>query len=114
MDQSESAAPPPPPPPVVAPPIFQPPPSGPQHRGRLARILGPLGVVGVLLLKFFAKLKFLLLPILKFLPVLLKTGGTMLLSIWLYARVWGVWFALGFVLLIFIHECGHLLAAKRL
>jgi Zn-dependent protease len=26
---------------------------------------------------------------------------------------WGWWFALGFVLLIFVHECGHLLAAKR-
>jgi len=28
-------------------------------------------------------------------------------------RMWGWWFALGFVLLIFVHECGHLLAAKR-
>ena len=70
----------------------------------------PLGVLGVLLLKF----KAVLLPALKFLPVLLKTGGTMLLTIWLYAQTWGWWFALGFVLLIFVHECGHLLAARRL
>jgi Zn-dependent protease len=48
------------------------------------------------------------------LPVILKTGGTMLLSIGAYALAWGVWFAVGFVLLIFVHECGHLLAAKRL
>jgi len=38
----------------------------------------------------------------------------MFLSIWFYALTWGVWFAVGFVLLIFIHECGHLIAAKRI
>ena len=73
----------------------------------------PLGAVGVLLLKFGAKVKFLILPALKFFPVVLKTGGTMFASIWLYALTLGWWFALGFVLLIFVHECGHLLAAKR-
>ncbi|HVV02501.1 MAG TPA: site-2 protease family protein [Verrucomicrobiae bacterium] len=67
-----------------------------------------------MILKFFAKVKFLLLPILKFLPVILKTGGTMALSIWFYAMAFGFWFAFGFVLLIFVHECGHLLVAKRL
>ena len=69
-----------------------------------------MGVLGVLLMKF----KALLLPALKFLPVLLKTGGTMFLSVWVYAQSWGWWFALGFVLLIFVHECGHLLAARRI
>lgn len=73
------------------------------------KLLVPLGVLGALLLKF----KSLLLPVLKFFPVLLKTGGTMFLSIGIYAMAWGWWFALGFVLLIFVHECGHLLAAKR-
>jgi len=38
----------------------------------------------------------------------------MILTIWVYAMMWGAWFAVGFVLLIFVHECGHLLAAKRL
>ena len=38
----------------------------------------------------------------------------MILTIGVYAMIWGVWFAVGFVLLIFVHECGHLLAAKRL
>jgi Zn-dependent protease len=38
----------------------------------------------------------------------------MFLSIGVYAMMWGVWFAAGFVLLILVHECGHLFAAKRL
>jgi Zn-dependent protease len=80
---------------------------------KLKRFLGPIGVVLVAIAKFFAKLKFLILPVLKFLPLILKTGGTMLLSIWVYAMFWGIWFAVGFVLLIFVHECGHLLVAKR-
>jgi Zn-dependent protease len=81
---------------------------------KLKKFLGPVGVVFVLIAKFFAKLKFIILPLLKFSPVILKTGGTMLLSVWLYAMMWGWWFALGFVLLIFVHECGHVLAAKAL
>src|SRR3989475_1843716 len=92
-------------PPVVTP--------NPPHSGsgqKLKKAFVPLGVVGVLLLKF----KALLIPVLKFFPVLLKTGGTMFLTIWLYAQTWGWWYALGFVLLIFVHECGHLLAARRI
>ena len=73
----------------------------------LKRLFAPLGVAGVLLMKFIA-------PVLKFLPVILKTGGSMLLTVGVYAMTWGVWFAVGFVLLILIHECGHLLAAKRI
>ena len=76
---------------------------------KVKRCFAPLAVVGVLL----AKLKWLFLPIVKFLPMVLKTGGTMLLTIWVYAMNWGWWYALGFVLLIFVHECGHLVAAKR-
>jgi Zn-dependent protease len=81
---------------------------------KIKRVFAPLGVVLVLFAKFFGKVKFLILPVLKFFPVILKTGGTMLLSIGVYALYWGVWFAVGFVLLIFIHECGHLLAARRI
>jgi Zn-dependent protease len=76
----------------------------------LKKLLVPLGAAGVLVSKF----KGFLVLLLKFLPFLLKTGGTMLLSVWAYALAWGWQFALGFVLLIFVHECGHLLAAKRL
>ncbi|HEY0454838.1 MAG TPA: site-2 protease family protein, partial [Verrucomicrobiae bacterium] len=81
---------------------------------KLKKALGPFGIILVVIAKFFAKVKFLLLPVFKFLPVILKTGGTMLLSIGVYAMAWGFWFAVGFVLLIFVHECGHLIAAKRL
>jgi Zn-dependent protease len=81
---------------------------------KLKQWLGPIGVVLILAAKFFGKLKFILLPALKFFPLILKTGGTMLLSMWVYANFWGAWFAVGFVLLIFVHECGHLLAARQL
>src|SRR5947207_7883306 len=80
---------------------------------RVKKALGPLTVVGVLIAKFFAKLKFILLPLLKFLPILLKSGGTMLLMIWVYTQFWGWRFAVGFVLLLLVHESGHLLVAKR-
>ncbi len=98
---------------ISRPPSFGAPPEH-QSGGRLKKVLAPLGLAGVLLLKFFGKLKFLILPAFKFFPFILKTGGTMLVSIGVYALAWGVWFAVGFVLLIFVHECGHLLAAKRL
>jgi Zn-dependent protease len=80
---------------------------------RVKKALGPVAVVGVIIAKFFAKLKFVLLPLLKFLPIILKSGGTMLLTIWVYTQIWGWQFALGFVLLLLVHECGHLLVAKR-
>src|SRR5205814_9540101 len=80
---------------------------------RVKRAFATLGMIGVLISKFFAKLKFVLLPLLKFLPILLKSGGTMLLMIWIYTRMWGWQFALGFVLLLLVHETGHLLVAKK-
>ncbi len=87
-----------------------PPSSRPSFGQKLKRTLGPIGA-GIIAL--FAKFKFALLAAAKYVPLLLKTGGTMILSIGLYAMVYGFWFAVGFVLLIFVHECGHLLAAKR-
>src|SRR5258707_1722793 len=80
---------------------------------RLKKTLGPVAVVGVVIAKFFAKLKFFILPALKFLPLLLKSGGTMLILIWAYALFYGWKFAVGFVLLLFLHECGHLIVAKK-
>ena len=76
------------------------------------KYLGPIGILLVLLVKFGAKLKFLVLPFIKFFPVLLKTGGTMLISIWAYSMFWGWKFAAGFVILILLHEFGHLIAAR--
>ena len=49
---------------------------------------------------------------LKFSKVLLS-GGTMLISVFAYALIFGVWYAVGFVLLIFVHEMGHYLAARQ-
>lgn len=41
------------------------------------------------------------------------TGGTMLISVFAYALVFGVWYAVGFVALLFAHEMGHYLAARQ-
>lgn len=90
-----------------------PPPPADTWQSRTKKALGPLAIVGVVILKFFAKLKFLILPLIKFFPVILKSGGTMVLSIWAYALFFGWQFAVGFVLLIFVHECGHLVVAKK-
>jgi hypothetical protein len=48
------------------------------------KALMPLGALGLLLMKF----KAFFLVTLKFLPVLLKTGGSMFLMIWVYAMNW--------------------------
>ncbi|PYK39084.1 MAG: site-2 protease family protein [Verrucomicrobia bacterium] len=90
--------------------------AGPQRETfwrRLKKTLGPVAVIGVVIAKFFAKLKFFILPALKFLPILLKSGGTMLLMIWIYTAMWGWKFGVGFVLLLLVHECGHLIVAKK-
>src|SRR5438093_1351278 len=64
------------------------------------------GGMGVLILKFIGKIKFIL-------PILLKTGGSMVLMVGVYASIWGWKWAAGFVLLLLLHECGHLLVAKK-
>lgn len=61
---------------------------------------------------YFMKLLLLLFALLKS-GKLLTTGGTMLISIFTYAFVFGWQYAVGFVLLIFIHEMGHYLAARQ-
>ena len=101
------------PPPPLEPHYSEPPGSDPGLGQRLKKLFAPIGVAVLVLVKFAAKLKFLILPLIKFLPILLKTGGTMILSIGIYAMQWGWQFAVGFVLLIFVHECGHLLVARK-
>jgi Zn-dependent protease len=44
---------------------------------------------------------------------LFTTGGTMLISIVAYAFIFGWWYAVGFVLLLFVHEMGHYIAARQ-
>ncbi|MCE9640863.1 MAG: site-2 protease family protein [Betaproteobacteria bacterium] len=43
----------------------------------------------------------------------LASGGSMLISVFAYAFVFGWWYAVGFVALIFAHEMGHFLAARK-
>jgi Zn-dependent protease len=44
---------------------------------------------------------------------LLTTGGTMIISVVVYAFIFGWKYAVGFVLLLFIHELGHYIAARQ-
>lgn len=117
---SDAPSPPPPgatPPPLLSsqtPPASPPPPTLPPTRWqRFIKLLGPIGSVLMFVVAFGSKLKFLWVPLLKFGPAILKSGGTMLISIGFYAVAWGWRYALGFVLLIFVHECGHLIVAQR-
>jgi len=99
------------PPPIANPEMISPlPPASPPRQPsvfsqKIRRFFAPVAGVCVLGFKYLAGLKFLL-------PVL-KTGGTMIISIAFYAMHWGWMFGVGFVLLILIHECGHLVAAKK-
>jgi Zn-dependent protease len=55
---------------------------------------------------------FLLLSSLKW-GKLATTGGTMLLSLAVYASIWGWRYAAGFVALLLVHEMGHYVAARQ-
>jgi Zn-dependent protease len=74
-------------------------------------VLGGLAVAGAAIAKFAAQFKalLLLLPKLK----LLATSGTMLVSIAAYSLFWGWQFAIGFVLLLLVHEMGHVIQLRR-
>jgi Zn-dependent protease len=73
----------------------------------IKRWLAPLAAVGILLAKFKG-LALLLLKV-KF----LGTALTMLLSIGAYALLFPVWFAVGIVVLIWVHEMGHVVQLRR-
>jgi Zn-dependent protease len=80
-------------------------------KGLWGAILGVLATIG----KFLGAIGKFLLPILKFGKIgkLLLTGGSMLLSVLVYAQIFGVKFAIGFVVCILIHEMGHVFMAWR-
>jgi Zn-dependent protease len=72
-------------------------------RSRVKRALAPLAGIGAFLAKFglvLLKLKSLVLV------------GSMAVSVAAYASIWGWKFALGFVLLIFVHEMGHVVVLR--
>jgi Zn-dependent protease len=75
--------------------------------GAIKRLLAPLAVVVALLAKFKG-LALLLLKV-KF----VGTALTMLVSIGAYALLFPVWFAVGIVVLIWVHEMGHVLQLRR-
>jgi Zn-dependent protease len=87
------------------------PPAPPETRPAWRRALAVLAALGLLALKFGAKLKglLLLLPKLK----LFTTSASMLVSIGAYALIWGWRFAVGFVLLLLVHELGHVIQLRR-
>jgi Zn-dependent protease len=68
------------------------------------------GSVGILLIFVLGKFKWVL-AALKFAKF--STLITMIASVWVYATLWGFPFALGFVLLIFVHEAGHALMMRQ-
>ena len=98
--------------PVPDPPV----PDGPIHPGsgrgfNWRKLFAPLGVAALLAVKFGAKLKalLLLLPKIK----VFSTSATMLVSIAAYSLIWGWKFAVGFVLLLLVHEMGHVIQLRR-
>jgi Zn-dependent protease len=85
---------------------------GTRERGRLRkRIASVLAAIAAVLVKFGAYLKTLLLaaPKLK----LLATAGTALVSVGAYMLIFPWQFAVGLVLLLFIHEMGHVIQLRR-
>ena len=70
----------------------------------LRKLLVPIVAAGFALVKFgglLLKLK------------VVTTGASMAVSIAAYAWIWGLPFAVGLVLLIFVHELGHVLELRR-
>ncbi len=72
------------------------------------RGLSTLVIAALLVFKFGAKIA-LLLPKVK----VLTTSATMLVSIAAYSLIWGVKFAAGFVVLLLVHEMGHVIQLRR-
>jgi Zn-dependent protease len=73
-------------------------------RDLVRKFLAPVAALGFLILKYGAiilKLK------------VVTTAGSMLVSIAAYAWIWGLPFAVGFVILIFVHELGHVIELRR-
>jgi Zn-dependent protease len=75
------------------------------------RIGSALAALAALAAKFWAVIKgaLIFLPKLK----LLTTAGTALISVVVYSLFFGWTFAIGFVLLLFVHEMGHVIQLRR-
>jgi Zn-dependent protease len=86
-------------------------PDPPSQRRKPSWFKRRLGPILAALVALLAKLKTLVL----FLPKLkvITTAGTMLVSIAAYSLLWGWRFAAGFVVLLLVHEMGHVIALRR-
>jgi Zn-dependent protease len=90
-------------------------PFGTHRRSRVQSLRGRIGsalaAILALFAKFFTAIKglLLLLPKVK----LLTTTGTALVSVAAYSLFFGWEFAAGFVLLLFVHEMGHVIQLRR-
>ncbi len=75
---------------------------------RAKKYLGPIAIA---IIAFASKAKaiLLLLPKIK----VLSTSATMLVSIAAYSLIWGWAFAAGFVVLLLVHEMGHVIQLRR-
>ena len=82
--------------------------------GKRGGIVGGLLSLGYLLLKLGASLKFILIPLAKapFLLSIVINIGVYALFFGAQNPLYGLAFATGFVALIFVHEMGHLIAAR--
>jgi Zn-dependent protease len=98
-------------PPIAPAPVAAPPPDQAFGTPRRSWIREKLGALGAGLVALIAKFKaiLLLLPKIK----ILATAGSALVSVAAYSLLWGWQFAIGFVVLIFIHEMGHVVALRR-
>jgi Zn-dependent protease len=92
-------------------PFGEPPRLAGKARNLRKRIGSALAALVAVIAKFFSAIKggLLLLPKLK----LLTTSGTALVSVAAYSLFWGWRFAAGFVVLLFVHEMGHVLQLRR-
>jgi Zn-dependent protease len=88
------------------PPASVEPPAPRQHW--LRRLLAPLAGIGLLIWKVAGPLLIAVKNI-KF----LSTGITFLVSVAAYASIWGWKFGVGFTLLLFVHEFGHVIQLRR-
>ena len=84
---------------------------GQPRRGVFKRIGSGAAVVVAGIAKFLAQFKALLflLPKVKFLTF----AASAAVSIAAYSLLWGWWFAVGFVVLLFVHEMGHVIQLRR-
>jgi Zn-dependent protease len=86
-------------------------PFGAERRSLRKRLGSMAAAIAAMAAKFATALKagLVALPNLK----LLTTAGTALVSVAAYALFWGWSFAVGFVLLLLVHEMGHVFALRR-